>query len=313
MNPDRTKNLRLARLAVIWTCATIVSVIISGKVSADDKKKQSFEVTIAGKTRQTFLGVVQNIAMDMTLRYSYVRRDRKETLFIDSVASKVSLDGKRKVDFYLSGRKFINGVGSARTEVALKDALAPLKKILADGFGPPICQFDLDENGQVIKRRVVALPGAKYLVDKGVIENARLFHVMFLEDQKKWQAKNEISIGNGSFARGKLTYQKMEATDAGVVRVKVTGTLINLSHKAGKVELKDAKYEISGEQIYDLAARQWRSGKLDIKVSYGLALNGNPSGAARGSMLVTMRTVIPVPAAPATSGKDSPDKPEDKK
>jgi hypothetical protein len=311
MNLDCKSTLWIVILAL--ACG----ISLPGVVSAHETKTLTFEVTIAGKIDQTISGQKQLIDADTVMKYSYARQHLKEVLSFDFMSVKVAQNQKALMDTYMSRTKFINGIGPAKKEILYKDAPAQLQQMLKDGFDTPICEYDRDKNGGEIKHKIVALPGAKSLIDNGVIANARLFHVMFPQDQKKWQAKNAISMGNGGYARGELTYQKMEAADATVSRVQVTGTLINASHKVGILELKDAKYEVTGEQIYDFAARKWRSGKLDIKVSYTLNVNGKSMGAATGTMLVKMKSVDPSasdsPAPPATPASDTKDKLEGKK
>jgi hypothetical protein len=130
------------------------------------------------------------------------------------------------------------------------------------------------------------------LVDNGLIAGARLFHVKFPATERQWNAPNEVSMGNGGFARGTLTYAKTGTSASGQTVVKVSGTLVNnLFQPPGKSPaVKNARYVVTGKQTYDSAAGEWTSGDLSIDLSFDLEMDGKLASSAKGVMRVSLRS-----------------------
>jgi hypothetical protein len=102
-----------------------------------------------------------------------------------------------------------------------------------------------------------------------------------------------MSMGNGGFARGKLTYLKQANGKAGQTVVKVSGLLLNDSFKqpGTRLILKKVRYVVSGNQTYDHALREWISGKLSFKISYLMEANDKLLGYTEGIILVVLETL----------------------
>jgi hypothetical protein len=99
-------------------------------------------------------------------------------------------------------------------------------------------------------------------------------------------------MGNGGFAKGKLTYTKTPS-GKGLQSVKVSGTLTNAGFKIPNtpVAITTARYVVTGEQSYDPAKRNWVSGKLTIDLLYDMSADNKPIGDAKGQMIVTFEKV----------------------
>jgi hypothetical protein len=153
----------------------------------------------------------------------------------------------------------------------------------------PLCKIEVDNNDKEVKRTIVAGAGAKTLVDNGLIANAVLFHPAYFTDKDEWQSDAEISMGNGGFAKGKLTYKKVPGGKGGQA-VKVTGTLSNDNFKqpGSPLVIKDVKYVVTGEQTYDSAVKEWVSGKLTLDVAMTMTVDDKTVGTSKGTMIVTL-------------------------
>src|SRR5262249_2506532 len=141
----------------------------------------------------------------------------------------------------------VNGLTQGKR---FEDAPEAAKDMLKDSFGVPLCKIVLDKDGRETKRSFTAGPGAKLVLDLGLIATVRLFHAPFPAAQNKWKAPGEVPRGTpGCYARGELIYEKARRSRSGQTTVKVTGALSGDGAKipAGG-QFRKARYEIKGEQ-----------------------------------------------------------------
>ncbi len=257
--------------------------------AADEVKEtsRSFRITIVSEITSKAREESNKINADTTLNYTNRYRGREVKLLFDSVQLKVISDGAEKMNASMS-RDGIKTVRQGKeVEVKREDAPAELKAMLQDSFGTPLCTYTLDESSREVKRKVVAGPGAKSWLDNGTTAAARLFHPSFSSDRDSWQALNEVGMGGvGGFARGKLTYKKVDGAKGDRVSVRVSGTLTNDSYKlpGSTFAVTGARYEVSGEQTYDLRQGEWVAGDLLMRVSFRTESDGKEFGSAKGTI-----------------------------
>ncbi|UCH93498.1 MAG: hypothetical protein JSV88_24945 [Candidatus Aminicenantes bacterium] len=264
-------------------------------VALSDGKEAIFyyQIRITSRMTMKIQGLEQKLEADTTLRYTWKRSDQESTLIFDAAHVKAKKNGQELMNTFMSREKLRNISKGETEEVRLEDAAEDLKNMLQDSFGVPVCKLVVDKSGKEIKRTIVAGPGAKTLIENGMIANALLFHTRFPENQHEWQASSEVSMGNGGYARGKLTYLKQTNGKAGQTIVKVSGILLNddFRQPGTKLTIKAARYVVSGNQTYDLALREWISGKLSFEVSFLMESNDKPLGSAEGMILVILETL----------------------
>lgn len=269
-------------------CLTALLLAAVGAADAAKKAGHSFQFTIASDLDMDVQGKTQKLKADTDLRYNWEQGRGERTLRMESMRVKLSVDGKEAMNTFMSRAKVVNVIGGATEEVPFKDAPDELKETLKDSFDTPLLKLGVDENGGVVKRTVLAGPGAKALQDNGVMANALLFHPPFFRDRDEWQAEVEVPMGNGGFARGKLTYKKVAGGKGGQA-VRVTGTLGNKGFQppGSPLTVRSAKYVVRGEQTYDPALREWSSGRLKMDVSFEMAAGEKQVGSAKGVMDMT--------------------------
>ena len=191
--------------------AALVFILMGACAKAADKEQShSFKVTLESRVEIAAKSAKHQVDADTVMQYTWKRQGSERTLIFDSALVKVKNDGKQSMNTFMSRAKFANTKDDETKEVPFEKATDELKKMLRDCFDAPICKLQVDENGKEVKRTVVAGPGAKKLVDQGMIANALLFHPPFMRDQKKWSAPSEITIGNGGFVKGELTYETVD-------------------------------------------------------------------------------------------------------
>jgi len=203
------------------------------------------------------------------------------------------MDGKQVMNTFMSRAKITKIEDRKTVEVPFEKAPVKLKSMLQDSFDVPLCKLQVDEDGKVVKRTVVAGPGAKEFINNGMIANAMVFHPPFLREQDEWQADTEISMGKGGYARGPLTYKRAAVVDGEYV-LEISGTFTNEGFKRpGTSQTLKSHYIVSGKQIYDTRQQEWVSGKLKINTSFNTSLQmpdeDKPIGPSRGSMVVSFQ------------------------
>lgn len=274
---------------LVGTGCLAIILIASAAVAADadTKAAHSFKVTITSKLEMEVEGKKQKVDTVTELHYTWQRGRGDRTLSLGSSFVKVNADGKPLMNSFMSRKKVTNTAEGRTDEVTFDEATDELKKVLQDSYSAPLCKLRVDENGREVKRTVVAGPGAKAVIDNGMIAIALLFHPPFMRGRDEWQAETEVSMGNGGFAKGKLTYKKVAGGKGGQA-VQVSGTLTNESFQwpDKPVTIRNAKYAVRGEQTYDPAVGEWISGKLTVDVSFRMTA-GKSDSSAKGVSIWT--------------------------
>ena len=263
-------------------CAAVTLAAASAQPAANDAR---FKVAVRAKVTTDAGGPGQKLDTDAAFTYTWKRDGNVRTLLVDSAEVRVAAGGQEQMNAKMSRAGFSQVKDGKRTEVKTEDAPAPLKKMLTDSFGTPVCKVEVDAAGREVKRTVVAGPGAAALINSGMIANATMFHPWYAPDRDEWQADMQVSSGHG-LAAGKVTYTKVPGGKGGQA-VKVTGTLTSPGLKGkGGLTLTEGKYTVSGEQTYDPGRKEWVAGRLTIGLDMKLT-DGTQVTSGKGEMSVT--------------------------
>jgi hypothetical protein len=272
------------RLLTLVACACLTAAAAAQPAPKD--ATAAFKVATQAKITMTVGDREETIDADAAFEYTWKRDGKVRTLVVDSATVRAAAGGKEMLNAKMSRAGFVGGKGGNKTEVKTEDAPEQLKAMLTDSFGSPICKVELDAAGKEVKRTIVAGPGAKTLIDTGMVANATLFHPWYPVDKDEWQDKMEVSTGNG-LASGKVTYTKIPGGKDGQA-VKVAGTLAADGVKTDNgFTVKDGKYVVSGRQTYDATRREWIAGSLTLDISFKLTNGTEMLGSAKGTMTVT--------------------------
>lgn len=264
-------------------CAIVLSTIATAGRPAP--KEAAFMVTIKSNL---LMAVGQELKMDADTEFNYLwQRDGKvRTLLVNSAMVKILVGGMEQMNAKLSRVSLIDRSGGKMNEIKAADGPDQLRRMLTDSFGSPLCKIEVDAAGKELKRTIVAGPGAKELIDGGMIANTTLFHPWYAADKDEWEANMEVSAGV-SVASGKATYTKVPGGKGGQA-VKVAAILtIDGVKGPGGLTIKNGKYVVSGEQTYDAARGEWIAGKLTLDISFKLNDGDKAIGGATGTMAVT--------------------------
>ena len=274
------------------TAAACLALLLFGSFAAvATAQNHPFQIAISSTIDVDIQNMKQKVDAETEVNYNWTRSGAERVLKIDSMFVKATANGTPIMNTFMNRTKLANTTAAGATdEVPYEAAPEELKTMLKDSFDTPICKIEVNASGAETKRTVVAEEGAKSLLDNGIIENAVLFHPPFAPNDDQWQSDAAVSMGNGGYAKGKLTYTKAAGGNGGQL-VKVAGTLTNegFQQPGTPLSLKNAKYVVSGEQTYDPARKEWVAGKLKMDVSYAMTVNNNDVGTAAGVMNVTFK------------------------
>jgi hypothetical protein len=220
------------------------------------------------------------------LVYDLTRRDDAKDVAIHSMELTLKENGRER----FGSRMSRSGVSSRRGESTEDDPYAkatPQVRAMLRSFDTTALTLSLDASGREVQRTPkIQGPLADHLL--GLIDGLLSIHVGFPPDADRWEAPAKLSMGQGHSARGTLRFEKVAAT-AGGVRVRVTGRLAPAGQGTKSDEIKSGYYTVSGEQVYDPTAREWRSADWSIEVAFDILQNGKAAGSVTGSMKLAMR------------------------
>lgn len=274
---------RLLRLACIASSALLFS---SAGVRASEHtfnvKLESNEITESGNHKSE---IVENTA----LSYAWKTEPELQTLILRSIQTSIKTDGKPTMTSAMSHDIFSMTSPDGKTkETTLENATPVMKSELEDTFGAPFFTQHLDKEGNETSREVTSKKGAKLAVKNGMLENAVLFHPLKPADKDTWSVETKLSMGNGGYATGKLTYTLFQRE--GLERYNVTGTLINegdsLPNKP--LTIKNAHYVVTGKVVYDPREKTWVSGELSMDVNKETRIKGKAVGETKGTITAAM-------------------------
>ena len=269
---------------------------VSQIVSAQTDSREYYNLTIGSEMTMTIQGQKQLIEAGTMLNYHHQREKEKMTVGLNAIEVTASQAGTVIIDLFQNEE--VMRLNDDTTE--FKDADAALKTSLEDSFKSPLCEFDIDENGQLSKPNDISKRGAKPLIDNGQIENIVFLHPVFFDDKQEWEAPVKFSCGNGNFATGDLTY-KVKSKKADKVTVEVNGKLLASGKQMG-LEIVDGVYLVSGTQVFDMKSKRWTSADIELDVSFDLNMNDKKVADANGVMNLVMKPIK------ASMAKGSPNK-----
>ncbi len=247
---------------------------------------QTFKVFLDSQVTMEMLGNSSAVDAQTTVVYDWSQQASTRSLAIQSLGMKVNVDGSLVSEISMSREGLVDLSSGQPVETKYDGAPAELQTMLADTFGPPLLEIEVDAQGVETKRTMLAKEGAHSWVDSDIHLSCLIFHPPYVEGHDQWEHDAAVSMGNGVVATGKLTYTRVP--DAQVPTVKVTGTLGAKDAKmANGVVVTDATYVADGEMTYDPAVHEWVTGKLHFDCNMTMAVPTGDSGTSKGTMALT--------------------------
>ena len=262
----------------------LASLVVAGDPETDIE--HSFRMVISGKLTIEAQGKRQAMESNAELNYTWARRGQERILTFDSIRVKMKEEGKDWFMAHLSAKRFLRTENGVTEEKPIEKVPEPLRQSLLESFDVPIIKIEVDQNGKETKRSFLGGANANLITDQ--VANTQFFHPPFFLDRDEWQADTEVSVGKGQFAKGTLTYLKGAKTN-GKWTCKVKGTLTNESKPKENFTARTT-FVIKGEQVYDLAQREWCSGRHDLDFSMTITGDGE-TATGKGAIVLTLEDV----------------------
>jgi hypothetical protein len=267
---------------ILFFVASAVSAQMFGIQQIDH-----FSVTITSDIKAMYVDKTENekdYALGGQTTYYYTTNKDNEvvTYSLDSLQVKTTVD--QKITFQMSMDSAKVSSYRLRTDdietVPVDQLPEGMKKQVQDSFSVPLFQRTGDEI------TILAQEGAQNLLDNGLVQNLILFHPTYKEETS-WTVPCQISMGNGGYAKGDLTYEVSQKENFQIV-FSVKGTLQpDLEKKP--VSIKTGFYKVQGTHTYNVNTDTWVKGNLSIQVQYVMNLDNAPYLQAKGMMDVTFQ------------------------
>jgi hypothetical protein len=258
--------------------------------AGEAKDTESFRLTVREVVDYASEGKQKRWKSDTDIDYTLRRRGQEVRVIIDLIRLVVTTDAGEFGNVTLSRAGIIDIFAGKKKEIRFENAPEKTKARLKDSFGVPLCKITLDRDGREIKRVIIAGPGAKQTLEEGRVAAARLFHAPFPAEKKRWTAPVELPMGNDTYARGELTYEKALRDRDSRTTVNVSGSLVGDGAKLpGGARFKKARYDVKGEQVYDAASHEWSSGDLLATFLTETVLADGEVRSAKGTMRIKLQ------------------------
>ncbi len=291
---------------ITWTIAALAASVCNSPAQAC-VEEWPYSLAIDAQLQVKSPGQLkpQPLETATRMRYSLTPVENGQEVTIRGLALTVSSEGKviSEVQLSRAEAKFQQGDQKPDT-VTFERAPKELKATLSQ-FNEPMARIETDANGAETSR-VILVEKESTFVENGIVDNTRLFHPPFPAGRETWDAPCRLSMGEGQFASGNLTYRNIGTGPDGTVQVSVAGELKPVLRPGG--DIRDGSYKVTGEQLFDPARNAWVSGRWTIDVLLNMQAEGQATGTANGTMELKLQpdTVSTEPATPAGIAVEAP-------
>ncbi|MEE8452446.1 MAG: hypothetical protein V3R99_11050 [Thermoguttaceae bacterium] len=200
--------------------------------------------------------------------YSWQWQGNEAELVLHSMDLQLTTDDQLSMKSLMTGSRHMTEQGGVTVDEAFEDLNPQWQELLRSSFNAPLCHMVFDDEGNELQRTVTDRPGAKLVIDRGIVANSRLFHGPFPTGTNLWEATSEISTP--FYARGTLTYeiadQQTSATDD-LIEVHVSGTLTGPPETVS-TEVGPVTYTLDGTIVYSKRMREWVAGNLEAELAF---------------------------------------------
>ncbi len=258
----------------------------SGAMAAVTNK---YRVTMESAGTASAQGQSTTVKTSTRIDYKWAQSGYDRTLSFTDVSVRVEMNGNLVMDTTMSRKGSFNHLNETQS-IPLERANDSLRAKLTEGFEVPFHRVTVDRRGKKRREKTIAGPGAKVLVDEGMILNASMAHPRFDDSSKEWTDDSRISIGNGGHTDGKLKLKRGD-TRGTQTTVQVSGFLSQKKFvpAGAAIVLKDVQHVVQGSLVYDSRFKDWVSGRLNLDFAYSMERDGTEFGGARGTMKVELK------------------------
>lgn len=241
------------------------------------------------------------VAIDAWTRvgYRFERSETAATIGLDTLGLVIRQNGLPIQDSSMSREAFKArpGPGAAVIEIPYDKAPPQLQEMLG-AFGSTIATVALDPADGRETGRDFKVKGPLANTFSGLVDSILSVHAAMPEEGDRWEAPARLALAQGQSATGTLAFEKVKPVEGKLVTVKVSGTL-KAEGAIGQAKVRQGKYRVSGEQVYDAEAGAWRSARWTVDMDYILTdLDDKPTGKAVGPLTLIVGAPDDLPSSP---------------
>jgi len=220
--------------------------------------------------------------------YSWRWQGNEAQLVLHGIDLRATTDDQPSIKSSMTGSRHVTEQGGVTIEEAFADLNPQWQELLKSSFDTPLCDLVVDDQGDQIQRTITDRPGAKLVIDRGIVTNSRLFQSPFPTGKNLWEATAEIAVPH--YARGTLTYEIADpqtgATDD-LVEVHVSGTLTGPPETAS-TDMGNVTYTLDGTIVYSKRMREWIAGNFEAELAFDTFIMQQKIP-TRGKVALTMK------------------------
>ncbi len=273
------------RTLAIFTVCFLATRLLSGEPNPEP----AYVLTIESEgTMHTPPSTDNKLTTKTEIHYRCIARGELLAMYQVSHYSKRSMDGKLLEESTATKDKLIRTTPKERTELTVANAKQEFRDYVAAVFEQPVCVLTLDADGKPEKVTIPESPASKAPETQELASNLQFFHAPFPASKDRWEQERKLSFGL-DHPSGTLSYEKRApaADKPDLIPVAVSGSLtFVLAGKNG--DKLTITYTLSGEQIYDRAAKQWVSGKHELKFTSAAEPGNKIAGEYTGTATIIL-------------------------
>ena len=288
-------RINLKKLSALITLAVSLSLVWPVVSRADTTNK--FVAALKGELNSSINGKVAHTTTDITYVYRRIHSGNQVGFILDGIKLiNATPNGNQKV--VVTRDRFYSGERDKYIDISRDKADPALKEELEATYGTPLSRAILDETGAETNVTILARPGAKKVLQGGLLNGIRQFHPPYsYSATREWTTDEEIPMGNGGTVRGALTFKKMKPSDTGSGQprlsvVTVSGQLTNAEfHPTNGPTHKNIIFQVSGTQTYDTTLQEWTAANLTMAITLDLYDGDKKTGTTTGTIHSTLEKV----------------------
>ena len=204
--------------------------------------------------------------------YSWRWQGNEAQLVLHGMDFQVMADEQLSIESSMTGSRHVTQQGGVTVDEAFEDLNPQWQELLGSSFDTPLCDLVIDQRGNQLQRMITDRPGAKLVIDRGIVTNTQLFQGPFPTNKTRWEATAEIAVPHD--ARGTLTYEITDpqtSATGDLVEVHVTGTLTGPS-ETELTDVSNVSYTLDGTILYSRRMRQWVAGSIEAELTFDALL-----------------------------------------
>jgi hypothetical protein len=222
------------------------------------------------------------------IHYRCIARGELLALYQVSHYFKHSIDGNLMEESTATKDTLVKTTPSGKQVIDISKSKQEFRDYLNAVFEQPVCVLTLDNDGKAEKVTIPESPASKSPETADLANNLQFFHAQFPAAKDRWEQERTISSGM-EHPSGTLSYEKRAAAkdSPDLIPVAVSGTMtFVLSGK--NADKLTVSYTLTGEQVYDRAAKQWKSGKHELKFTSAADPANKIPGSYSGTATITL-------------------------